>query len=165
MRRSGAINAVILLNLLLAAAILLFWLAWYLAPELVHSRVPGAPDYAAYLAFEQAFPLPDAWVALAAVIGAAGLWARREWGLLFTLLANGGAIFLGLIDLLYGLEHGMLFSPSGGALDLAIVVGLFVTAVVSIYLVWGARETLSAEPYAARRPVRRNRVPPRRRSR
>jgi hypothetical protein len=132
-----------MLQLLLALGVIVYWTAWYLAPELVRSRAPGAPDYPIYMAFEAAFPLPDTWVALAALLGAAGLWRRRAWGLCFTLLAAGAGVFLGLIDLLYDLEHSML-APLGpdSLVDLVIVAGLLLLCPWLAGLAWSQRRLL-----------------------
>jgi len=59
-----------------------------------------------YLAFENAFPLADAWMAFCALLGAIGLWQRRNWGFLFGLLAASSAIFLGLMAVLFNLQQG-----------------------------------------------------------
>jgi hypothetical protein len=97
------------------------------ATALGRARAPGAADYSIYVAFEGAFLLADGWVAVASLAGAAGLWRMRDWGLLFTLLGAGAGLFLGLIDLLYDLEHGMYVPLSGNAaLELAIVAGLLI---------------------------------------
>jgi hypothetical protein len=61
----------------------------------------------AYLRFERAFPVADAWVAVCSVVAAVGLFTRSDYGTLFGLLAAGALVFLGLIDLTYNLENGM----------------------------------------------------------
>ncbi len=142
MKRSRDVNLIIILGFFAAAAIFLYWLAWFTSPELVQSRTPGAPDYLIYVSYEQAFPLADAWLALAALIGAVGLWKMRDWGFLFMLLASGSAIFLGLMDLLYDLEHNM-FVPftSEAAVELAIVVLLLTLGTLQTVLLWRKRKS------------------------
>ena len=92
-------------------------------PGVVQSRMPTDPDYASYDTYELAFPLPDAYVAIAALVGVIGLWKMKDWGFLSMLLAAGGAFFLGLEDLLFDLENHM-FVPFNGAamIELAIVL-------------------------------------------
>jgi hypothetical protein len=115
------------------------------ATALVRARAPGAADYSIYMAFEGALLLADGWVAVASLAGAAGLWRMRDWGLLFTLLGAGAGLFLGLIDLLYDLEHGMYVPLSGNAaLELAIVAGLLILCPLSAYLAWPQRHALRA---------------------
>ena len=95
------------------------------------------------MGYELAFPLPDAFVALAALVGVAGLWKMRDWGLLAMLLAAGGAIFLGLEDLLFDLENNM-FVPFNGAaaIELAIVLVIMALGPTMTVLLWRHRRKL-----------------------
>lgn len=143
LQRPREINFLIGIGLLAAVAIALYWTAWFTAPSLVQARSPAAPDYQIYIAFEQAFPLADSWLAIASLMGALGLWKMRDWGLLFMLLAGGSAIFLGLMDLLYGLQHHT-FIPftQESVISLAIVGLLFAFGPLAICLAWRQRRLL-----------------------
>jgi hypothetical protein len=66
-----------------------------------------------YIAFENSFPLADAWMAAACFAGAAGLFLRRHWGLLFGICAGATMIFLGCMDVLFNLEQGMYAVMNG----------------------------------------------------
>ncbi|MGE5140410.1 MAG: hypothetical protein ACM3JD_13165 [Rudaea sp.] len=140
MKRPIEANIVIVIALAVAVNILLYWVTWFAAPEFVQSRSPGAPDYLIYVNFEQAFPLADGWLALAALVGAAGLWKMRDWGYVSALVASGAAIFLGLMDLLYDLEHAMFvpFTPEA-AIELVIVVSMLGLGALVIALLWRIR--------------------------
>jgi hypothetical protein len=132
---------VIGLGFFAASAIILYWALWFLAPDFIQARHPGAPDYEIYVHFEQSFILADAWLALAAVIGAIGLWNLRDWGFLFMLLAGGAAIFLGLMDLLYDMQHGMFVPLTGeAAIELVIVALLLCLGPLMVGLLWKQRE-------------------------
>lgn len=139
-RRRPQEVALIAMGIFAVVAVILYWAAWFLAPSVVQSRQPSAPDYAIYVAFEQAFPLADAWLALASLVGVIGLLRRRAWGFLFMLLSGSAAIFLGLMDLLYDLEHRM-FVPltQEAAVELAIVVLLLLLGPVVVGLSWSQR--------------------------
>jgi hypothetical protein len=78
-----------------------YWVVYFTsgAVQVQHSEV--------YIAFENAFPAADGWMALACFLGAAGLRLRRPWGLLFGICAGSAMIFLGLMDVLFNLQHGM----------------------------------------------------------
>jgi len=143
MARSRDINIVIGIGIFTVAAIVAYWFAWFVAPSVVQSRTPADVDYMIYVAYEQAFPLPDAFVAIAALIGVIGLWQMRAWGFLSMLLTAGGAFFLGLEDLLYDLEHNM-FVPFNGAagIELAIVVVIMALGPMMIFLLWRHRKEL-----------------------
>jgi hypothetical protein len=143
MKRPTDINIVIGIGLFAFLAIAAYWYLWFAVPGVVQSRLPSDPDFAMYEAYELAFPLPDAFVALAALIGAIGLWRMKDWGFLSMLLAAGGAIFLGLEDLLFDLEHDM-FRPLDGAalIELAIVVLILSLGPVMTVLLWKHRRKL-----------------------
>jgi len=116
---------------------LLYWLDFFLAGSV---RVRDDP---VYLAFERAFPLADAWMAACALAGAAGLWWRRPWGLLFGLLAASSQVFLALLDVLFNLNEGNYAIASAAmAFELLINVVLLAGAPSLIAFLWRRREAL-----------------------
>ena len=137
MKRPLDINIVIGIGIFAVLALTAYWVAWFSAPELVQSRTLVDPDYAIYVAYEQAFPLPDAFVAIAALVGVIGLWKMRDWGFMSMLLAAGGAFFLGLEDLLFNLQHNM-FVPftSAAIVELAIVIVILALGPSMTVLLW-----------------------------
>jgi hypothetical protein len=143
MKRPADINVVIGIGLFAAAATALYWTLWFAAPGAVQSLTPDDPGYAAYAAYELAFPLPDAFVTVAGLVGAAGLWRMKDWGLFSMLLAAGGGLFLGLEDLLYDLENGIFARLDGAALvELVIVVLLLSLGSAMTLLLWKHRREL-----------------------
>ena len=143
MNRPTDINVVIGIGIFAFLAVCAYWAAWFLAPETVQSRTAADADYAAYVAYEQAFPLPDAFLALVSVIGVIGLWKMRDWGFLSMLLAAGAAFFLGLEDLLYDLQHNM-FTPFNGAaaIELTIVLVIMALGPTMTVLLWKHRRDI-----------------------
>jgi hypothetical protein len=143
MKRPANINIVIGIGIFTVVAMIAYWFAWFVAPEVVQARTPTDSDYAIYVAYEQAFPLPDAFVTIAALIGVIGLWKMRDWGFLSMLLAAGGAFFLGLEDLLYDLQHNM-FVPFNGAagIELAIVLVIMALGPTMTVLLWKHRKEI-----------------------
>jgi len=143
MRRSRDINIVIGIGIFAVIAIAAYWFFWFMVPGIVQARMPADPDFAIYSAYELAFPLPDAFVAISALIGVVGLWKMRDWGFLSMLLASGGAIFLGLEDLLFDLENNM-FVPFNGAaaIELAIVLVIMALGPIMIVLLWRRRKEI-----------------------
>lgn len=118
-----------------------YWIIWFTAPQFIQSRTPDAPDYAIYIAFEQAFPLADFYVVVAALIGIIGLFKMKSWGFLSMLLGSGGAIFLGLMDLLYDLEHKM-FTPlnAESTIEFIIVILTLSLGPIMSALLWKHRK-------------------------
>lgn len=141
MKRPSDINIVIGIGIFAALAIAAYWITWFYAPSAIQSLTPADPEYAIYVAYEQAFPLPDAFVALAALTGVIGLWKMRAWGFLSMLLAAGGAIFLGLEDLLFDLQHQMFASFTAEALiELSIVILILALGPLMTVLLWKHRQ-------------------------
>jgi len=141
MKRPRDINIVIGIGIFAVIAIAAYWITWFTAPQFIQARAPGAPDYEIYVNFEQAFPLADGYVAIAALIGAIGLWRMKSWGFLSMMLAAGGAFFLGLMDLLYDLEHSM-FTPlnSESIIELIIVLLVLSLGPAMAALLWKQRK-------------------------
>ena len=143
MKRSRDVNIVIGIGVFAFVAIVAYWFFWFVLPGVVQSRTIVDPDFVVYSGYELAFPLPAAFVAIASLIGVAGLWKMKDWGFLFMMLAAGGAIFLGLEDLLFDLENHM-FTPfnSAAIIELAIVLVIMALGPAMIALLWKHRKEL-----------------------
>jgi len=139
--RPKDINIVVGIGMFAVIAVAAYWFFWFVMPDVVQARTPADPDFAIYVGYELAFPLPDAFVAIAALIGVIGLWKMKDWGFLSMLLAAGGAIFLGLEDLLFDLENNM-FVPFNGAaiIELAIVLLIMSLGPIMTVLLWKHRK-------------------------
>ena len=85
--------------------IIIFWVGWFL--DLLKSIGPSNPLYGTYVAFETAFPLPDAWVVLMLFLSAYGFWTQKVFGIYTGIAAGGGLIFLGLIDTSFYIQHNV----------------------------------------------------------
>jgi hypothetical protein len=104
-------------GVLVGAAILVvaYWMAWSLHRSLVASESGRA-----YMQFEDAFPLADAWLVVCLVAGAHSLATARRRAL-FWLLAGGGAgLYLFAMDVLYDLQHGIWGRGANGVVELVI---------------------------------------------
>jgi len=128
------------LELVLVVGIVLFWLAFFTADG-VHISDPCLKEK--YLAFESAFPVPDAYLSIVLVIGSIGLLRKKSYGRLFSLIGGASLIFLGLLDISFNTQHGIYLLGLGeAALNLLINliclgVGVFLTLTV-----WKYREDL-----------------------
>ena len=136
--RPRGFGVIVGLLLILTVVTTLYWIAWFFLPASVQ-----ASNWECYMVFEQAFPLADAWLIITALIGTIGLWQRKDWGVLFGLLAGSAAIFLGLMDLLYDLEHGIFARLTAESLiELVIVVYLLALGPAIIAYLWTRRRQL-----------------------
>lgn len=140
MRRPIEINFLILLELLIALSVVIYWTIWFASPALLWLRLPGALDFAVYANHRQGDFLAAVWLALSALFSAIGLWQRRDWGLLFTLLAGGTTFTLGMASLLFDLQN-QLFTPftAFAGLELIFLIMMLVFGPLSILLVWRYR--------------------------
>lgn len=119
------------------AVLIAYWTLWFTAREVVasdHTR--------AYVDFENAFPLADAWLGVCVLLAVRAARARRPSALLWLLAGGGAGVYLACMDVLYDLQHGIYTSGAGGVIELAInalTVGL---SVWFLRWAWARREAL-----------------------
>ena len=136
LRRRGAVAW----GLVAAAALLLaYWLTWYLGGR----DLLASSDRPAYVEFENAFPLADAWLGACALLAAEALWRARSTALLWMLAGGGAGIYLAGMDVLYDLQHDIWTSGGGGLIELAINVITVVASVATLRWAWRRRKILA----------------------
>ncbi|MBI3770646.1 MAG: hypothetical protein HY271_19425 [Deltaproteobacteria bacterium] len=116
---------------------ILYWTAFFSSGMVQATREP------CYLVFERAFPAADAWTAVAAILAGVGLWRRRPSAVLFGIAGGSGFVFLGLMDVLYNLEHGM-YTLRTAEMANEIVINAFCLTVgpTAIAYAWRQRRVL-----------------------
>ena len=117
-----------------------YWTLWYADRDTIASEHTDA-----YYAFENAFPLADLWLGVACVAALVALVRRHPSALLWLLCGGGAALYLGCMDLLYDLEHGIFAKGAGGAFEAVIVALTWVFAVTVLSWSWRHRAELLAE--------------------
>jgi hypothetical protein len=117
--------------------VLAYWIAWFGDRGLVASD-----DTAAYVAFEQAFPLADAWLLGAMLLSVLQMWRRRPSALLWLVVTGGAGIYLVTLDVLYDLEHGIYAKPQGGVTELGINALTLALSVGLLRFAWRFRQEL-----------------------
>lgn len=128
------------LEMVLAVGIVLFWVAFFTADE-VHINDPRLKEK--YLAFESAFPVPDAYLTIVLVIGGIGLLRKKSYGRLFSLIGGASLVFLGLLDISFNTQHGIYLLGLGeAALNLLINLMCLGVGVFLILTVWKYRDNL-----------------------
>ncbi|WP_131809351.1 hypothetical protein [Mycobacteroides immunogenum] len=122
-----------------AVGILGYWISFFTSGE-----VHAAKD-ACYLVFQRNFPAPDGATALFGVISAVGLVRNKDWAVLWGLVAAGGILFLGLIDISYNVWNGMYSSFSAAMLaENMINIVCMTLGPFLIYFLWSNRRKLEA---------------------
>lgn len=115
---SSGSNWVIAALIITFVATLTYWLIYFSSGE-----VKVRQDEV-YLAFENAFPAADAWMAICALLGAIGLFRKQAMGFLFGLLAGSSMIFLGLMDVTFDINQG-IYALGGIETAIEVVINLF----------------------------------------
>ncbi|MEU6579398.1 hypothetical protein [Nocardia sp. NPDC046763] len=124
--------------MVLAASLLIliaYWVLWFTARGAVASN-----ERPAYIEFENAFPLADAWLAVCMIAAAIALIKRHATALLWLLAGGGSAIYLFSLDALYDLENGIWWrSGAGGLIELGINVITLTVGVGLLRWTWRRR--------------------------
>ena len=114
-----------------------YWTLWFTDRDAIASE-----HRQAYYDFENAFPLADLWLGIACV-AALVTFVRRQPAALFWLIASGAAaLYLGCMDLLYDLEHGIFAKGFGGAFEALIVLLTWIFAITVLAWSWRHRAAL-----------------------
>lgn len=116
-----------------AVITLAYWLNYFIAGD-----VRVLPDYW-YSAFEDSFPVADAWMAVCMLLAGIGLWRGSRNGALFGLMAGSALIYLAAMDFTFNSEHGLYgMLPSSGPMltETAINVTSLGLGVFTLLLSW-----------------------------
>lgn len=115
------------------------WTTWF-----VHRDWLASEHTRAYYDFENAFPLADLWLGGACVLALVALRRRRPSALLWLLSAGAAGVYLGSMDLLYDLEHGIFTRGGGGAVEAGIVAITWAFSLTALRWSWSHRDELLA---------------------
>ena len=138
----------VIIALMLFAALLTiaYWVVWFG----VDRNLLASSHLAAYYTFENAFPAADGWLTLTLLLAALGLALRRQWALLWGLLAGGAGVYLGCMDVLFDLENGIYLVPKGGdpsavVIEITINILTFALSAIVLTYLWRHRRWLLAQ--------------------
>jgi hypothetical protein len=123
------------LLILTSALLVTYWVVWFADRALLASD-----DTSGYIAFEQSFPLADAWLAGAALLAAIQLWRRRQSALMWLTILGGAGMYLCAMDVLYDLQHGIYTKPNGANTELAINIATAALSIGVIRFSWRFRQ-------------------------
>jgi hypothetical protein len=116
--------------------IVAYWTIWYAGGR----DLLASAHTTAYYAFENAFPAADAWLALCACISGVHLLRGRPSAIYWLFLTAGAGFYLGLMDVLFDLEHGVYLAANGSdpvAVGIEIAINLL-TFTLSASVLWWA---------------------------
>jgi hypothetical protein len=114
-----------------------YWSIWFIRREWLASEHTQA-----YYDFENAFPLADLWLGIAIVMALLALRTGRPSALLWLICSGAAGLYLGSLDLLYDLEHGIFAMGAGGAIEAGIVVLTWIFSITLLRWSWTHRDEL-----------------------
>lgn len=123
------------ISLLLIGAVVVdgaYWAIWFTQREWLASQRTRA-----YYDFENAFPIADAWLAVACLLALVTLTLRTPSALFWLVCAGSAGTYLFCMDVLYDVQHGIFRLGTPGTLE-ALVVALTLAFSVTI-LTWSWR--------------------------
>jgi hypothetical protein len=120
-----------------SALVVAYWVSWLADRDIV-----AADHTSQYLAFEQSFPLADAWLLTALIMAAVRLWRRAPSALAWVFVAGGAGMYLCGMDVLYDLQHGIYTKGGAGMTELAINVITAASSVGIVVFGWHFRYAL-----------------------
>ena len=128
---------VVALCYVVAGVVVLYWVLWFTNRSSV-----AASTGRVYTNFEGAFPLADALIVVALLAGARALTRGSSLAVLFLLLGAGAGFYLGAMDVLFDLEHGIWAKGVNGLVELVINVATLALASYFTVWVWTNRRVL-----------------------
>lgn len=120
----------IFLLLLVISLVVSYWVIYFTTGAV---RITEEPTY---IAFQEVFPLADAWAAFTATLSLIGILARKNWGFLLGIISGATIIVIGLLDILYNINAGhyaLLTSSYSMMYELLLN---FLCLTVGINLIW-----------------------------
>src|SRR5450432_4002235 len=116
-------------------ATIAYWVVWFG----VDREILASAHTESYYAFENSFPVADAWMTLTGLAAIVALFRRRASALLWSIAAGTTSIYLGLLDVLFDLENGIYHSADTGGVVVEIVINVLTLSMGAVVLVWAWR--------------------------
>jgi hypothetical protein len=112
-----------------------YWMIWFG----VDRDILASAHTESYYAFENSFPLADAWMAASGFAAILALLRRRASALLWCIAAGTSSIYLGLMDVLFDLQNGIYRSADTGAVTTEVAINVLTIALGPVVIGWAWR--------------------------
>lgn len=116
-------------------ATLAYWIVWFG----VDREVLASAHTESYYAFENSFPVADAWMVACGIFAIVALVRRRASSLLWIIAAGATSIYLGLLDVLFDLQNDIYHSPDTGGVCVEIAINVLTLAFGTVIILWAWR--------------------------
>ena len=113
-------------------ATIAYWVVWFG----VDRELLASAHTESYYAFENSFPVADAWMTLVGLAATVALFRRRASSLLWSIAAGTTSIYLGCLDVLFDLENGIYRSVDTGGVIVEVVINVLTLSMGVVVLVW-----------------------------
>jgi nicotinamide riboside transporter PnuC len=113
-----------------------YWVVWFG----VDREILASAHTPEYYAFENSFPLADAWMIVTGVAATLSLLRRRSSSLLWCIAAGTNSVYLGLLDVLFDLENGIYTSPDRGAVAVELAINVLTLSMGTVVIAWAWRQ-------------------------
>ena len=144
MTEPKGLKAVLVLAVVGALVTIAYWVIWFF----VNRDWLAAAHTESYYAYENSFPLADAWLTFCLGAAAIALWKRRESAMLWLLAGGSAALYLGGMDILFDLENGIYLAPTGdwGSVVVELLINAFcvIGGAVAVVYAWRQRRWFSS---------------------
>lgn len=130
------------IRIMLVVAIVIdvaYWTTWFIDRTVLASDTTDA-----YYAFENAFPLADAWLGLTCVLALVALRRHSPTALMWLIAAGSAGMYLFGMDVLYDLENDIYGMGAGGIIELAINLITLAFSAIALRWAWSRRDALLA---------------------
>ncbi len=125
------------LSIFTSAGIILYWITVFMGLFPVEELVPG------YTLWFMAFPLPDFWIAVNALLAAVLLTKDRGIAVPFGIVSGSSMIFLSLYAGAYGWNSGLICHKTIDTyIEIAIKIYTFSVGLFFIFSYWKLRTVL-----------------------
>lgn len=129
-QRQRVLSIILLITALVTA---LYWWSYFTGGQV---RVVDARWYSA---FEDLFPVADAWMALCCAIAGIGLWIGSAWAARAGLLAGSALFYLACMDITFNVEnelYAMLATSDPMRFELTVNLWSLILGAVTILMCW-----------------------------
>jgi len=117
-------------------ATIAYWVVWFG----VDREILASAHTPSYYAFENSFPVADAFMTVCGAAATSALFRRRASSLFWSIAAGSISIYLGCLDVLFDLENGIYSSADTGGVIVEIVINVLTLSMGAVVVVWAWRQ-------------------------
>ena len=128
---SGVILGILIFGIVTTIA---YWVVWFG----VDRDILASAHTSEYYAFENSFPLADAWMVASGIAAARALLRRRAASFFWCIASGAISVYLGALDVLFDLENGIYTAADGntGGVIVEVIINVLTLSLGTVVMVW-----------------------------